>query len=90
MSIKNQLSAPVLKGVFFIKKIGRIYASCRRIPYGTWKSTIANKVNKRQIGSIKSSTGLGECIFNERFLSEHPEFRKWHVFRNRTGRNQLI
>lgn len=43
------------------------------------------KVGVKQIGSIRCADPKAECIFNEYFLSEYPEFKNWHVYREGRG-----
>lgn len=82
---KNTNQPPVLKDVVANK---RTYAYALIQGKSVWipEKGYNDRVNKVQIGSIKSLDGLGECEFNVRFLSQNPEFIEWRVFRVGTGK----
>ena len=75
---------PVLKDVVCSKKK---YAYALLQGKSVWNAEkgYCDKEKQIQIGSIRESDGIGECIFNERFLSENPQFRRWRVFRVAKG-----
>ena len=75
---------PVLKDVVCSKKK---YAYALLQGKSVWNAEkgYCDKEKQIQIGSIRESNGIGECIFNERFLSENPQFRRWRVFRVAKG-----
>ncbi len=81
----NSTSHPVLKNVVSAKK-QYSYTLLQGKP--VWNSEKGYSVRSTpiQIGSIKSSDGLGECIFNIKFLAENPEFINWRVFKVGVGK----
>ena len=78
--MSDSVAHPVLKDVVCSKKK---YAYALLQGKSVWNAEkgYCDKEKQIQIGSIRESDGIGECIFNERFLSENPQFRRWRVFR---------
>ena len=50
----------------------------------------SSKGKQVQIGSIKSSDGVGECELNFKFYDKNPEFIKWRIFRDGVRRYRYI
>ena len=71
------------------RKITKSYSLFVAESFWNAEKGYADKTNKRQIGCIKSADGNGECIFNERFLKERPEFLKWRFFRVGKGKYEF-
>ena len=82
--MSDSVAHPVLKDVVCSKKK---YAYALLQGKSVWNAEkgYCDKEKQIQIGSIRESDGIGECIFNERFLSENPQFRRWRVFRVAKG-----
>ena len=76
---------PILQQVVASKK-AYCYALLQGKAFWNAEKGYASRGKQVQIGSIKSSDGLGECVFNMRFLCSNPEFIDWRVTRLGQGK----
>ena len=54
------------------------------------KLQMSKRVLGRSIGKIMSDDGLGEVIFNERFLSENPSYRDYIITKTGRGKYSVV